>query len=141
MEIDKEFANKEFETEPTKMEGSGSESDEIDLFSSEDESKKSLKNNQDALNEKLRTLSQSTSINGYASDLFEESSDDEKVTKKGDYDLGALFGVSENDDGVNHDLTTAEGDLKINTFSNTPLIISKNINFLISFKLIFTVMC
>ena len=88
-----------------------SDSDEIDLMSSGDESKKSMKSNQDSINARIRNLSQSTSVNAYDSDLFEESSDEEKiVTKNGDYDLTDMFGVANNNDEVKHDLTTCEGN-------------------------------
>ena len=60
------------------MDGKGttSESESGDLLDSENE-ENSLVSQQKSINERIRNMSQSTSINGYGSDLFEESSDDE----------------------------------------------------------------
>ena len=93
-----------------------SESEDIDLLSSGDE-KTSMKSNQDSINARIRNMSQSTSVNEYNSDLFDDSSDEEKTTPKtGDYDLQDLFGVKSEEKDVNHDLTTAEGKFFFDCF-------------------------
>ena len=75
---------------PEKGNDSDSCSEEISnlLDQSADEDDISLKQNQEKLNAKLRTLSQSTSCNAYDSDLFEDSTDEEaNEPKPKHYDL------------------------------------------------------
>ena len=66
-----------------------------------------------SLNARIQQLSQASSMNGYDSEIFDESEDETPKTGNKDLDLQSMFGAKTLNNDFEYDVNTAEGKNKI----------------------------